>query len=73
MCDKQGLTPMLAAVLHGNLEVVEFLYKFRDGYVGKFPLKAVHIASGLKDHYILEWLSNQGEDLWQVDNSVLVI
>ena len=69
-CDKNGLTPLFAAILHGNQEIVEFLYNFKDGHKGTSPLRPVHLASGLLESKVLEWLHSQGEDIWQLDNSV---
>lgn len=68
--DKNGITPLFAAILHGHINSVKLLYKYKDGHKGESPLRAIHWAAGLQDSNVLEWLSNQGEDLRQVDNSV---
>ena len=70
--DKNGLTPLFAAICHGHLGTVEYLYNYKDGFVNTCPLKALHIACGLKDPGVLEFLHNKGEDLWEVDNSVCI-
>ena len=69
--DKNGLTPLFSAVLHGHLESTQQLYKYKDGLKAASPLRIIHIAAGLQDFLILDWLNSQGEDLWQVDNSVI--
>lgn len=70
LCDKNHLTPLMAAILHGSTESVKFLYKFVDGHKSLSPLKLIHFACSLSTPEVLEWLHLQGEDLWQFDNSV---
>ena len=68
-----GLTPLLNAVLKGDLEITKALYRFKDGHKFKAPYKLVHVASGLQSSEVVKWLYEQGEDIRDLDASVIGI
>jgi ankyrin repeat protein len=68
-----GSTPLLNAVLKGDLEITQVLYRFKDGHKFKAPYKLVHAASGLQSSELVKWLCEQGEDIRDLDGSVIGI
>jgi ankyrin repeat protein len=68
-----GSTALLNSVLKGDLEITKLLYRFKDGHKFKAPYKLVHVASGLPSAESLKWLHEQGEDIREVDMSVIFI
>lgn len=71
--DKFGFTPIYVAVNAGNLEIAEYLHRYKDGYAKNYArCKLIHLASKHTDIKLIDFLHNQGHDLWDVDNNVRV-
>lgn len=62
--NSSGITPLMSSIVFNNLEMVKLLYNFKREYKGNSPYDLIHLASMLKESQILEWLHNQGEDIW---------
>jgi len=68
--DKHGFTPIFAGAQGGNIKVVQFLHRYKEGYQRpKTKVQLIHIAAQLPEKALLEWLHSSGHDLVSLDAS----